>query len=316
MGKGMEQMSTSPLLQRKWVVYVLILLITLIWGYGWVLMKEALRYMGPFSFSALRFGVGSVILFMIMFFMKMKRPPKEQLGHIVIVGLLQTAVVYLLVMYALHFVEAGKSSVLLYSMPIWSSFFAVKLLKEKITITKMVGLGLGVVGLIMIIGWDIFVAQDFSALFGEILIIIAAASWGLANVYYQLKVKGVSKIQVTAYQMGFGTLGITAAAIGMEWGEPIQFNVTSIYYILFTGALASALCFTLWFIVLSMIDIVTATISTLLVPVFGLLFSAVLLGEKITAGVILGSCLILAGIFIAQLPMKKMEQTKSKSLTL
>lgn len=302
-------------LQHKWAVWALILIITVIWGYAWVLMKEALQHMGPFTFSAFRFGIGSITLLIVIFLMRMKRPSKDQLKHLVIVGLLQTTIVFLLVMYGMQFVDAGKSSVLLYSMPIWSSFFAVKILKENITKAKIVGLGLGVLGLITILGWDLFVGQSLSALFGEALIIIAAISWGASNVYYRLKLQGVSNLQVTAYQMSFGTIGIVLAAMVMEWGEPVQLNASSIFEILFTGVLASALCFTLWFVVLSTIDMVTATLSTLLVPVFGLLFSSLLLDEKLTTGILIGSGFILSGIAIAQLSKTNQTKVKDKSLS-
>lgn len=91
----------------------------------------------------------------------------------------------------------------------------------------------------------------------------------------------------------------------MEWNEPIELNAHSIYYILFTGVLASALCFTVWFIIISMIDMVTATLSTLLVPIFGLLFSSFILDERLTPGILIGSGLIIVGIMIAQVMKKK-----------
>src|SRR5690625_6345709 len=72
--------------------------------------------------------------------MRLKKPSRVQLKHMVIVGLLQTTIVFLLVMYGMQFVDAGKSSVLLYSMPIWSSFLAAKILKENISKAKIAGL--------------------------------------------------------------------------------------------------------------------------------------------------------------------------------
>src|SRR5699024_4638329 len=114
-------------LEHKWAVWALILLITLIWGYACVLINEALQHMGPFTVSALRYDTGAITLFIVLFFMRLKKPSKVQLKHMVIVGLLQTTIVFLLVMYGMQFVDAGKSSVLLYSMPIWSSFLAARI---------------------------------------------------------------------------------------------------------------------------------------------------------------------------------------------
>ncbi|MBP1971217.1 drug/metabolite transporter (DMT)-like permease [Virgibacillus natechei] len=290
--------------RNKAIIWSLILLITLLWGYAWVLMKEALEYMGPFTFSAFRFGIGAITLLLVVWIMKIGLPPKRYWKHLIIVGILQTSIVFLLVMYGLEFVDAGKSSVLLYSMPMWSSLLAVKFLGEKITPVRMTGLLIGMLGLLTILGWDIWTGQSFEVIFGEILIIIAAISWAISNTYYRLNVQELPKIQASAFQMFFGAIGISIAMLVMEWGDPIVLNVTSMYYILFTGILASALCFTVWFFIISKIDMVTATISTLLVPIFGLVFSSILLDEKLTAGVLTGSALIIIGIIIATITKK------------
>jgi len=303
----------EKLLKQRWLIGVMIALIILIWGYAWVLMKEALDYMGPFTFSAFRFGTGTLTLFLILLLMKVGLPPRNQWKHLIILGILQTSIVFLLVMYGLEFVDAGKSSVLLYSMPIWSSLLASLILKEKPTRPQVLGLGMGVIGLIAIVGIDLFTNQSAGMLFGELLIIIAAISWGGANVYYRIHFKDSNQLQVTAYQMLFGTIGIIIAAFFMEGGGPVQLTPTSIYYILFTGVLASALCFTLWFFLLSKIDMVTATMPTLLVPVLGLTFGSLLLDEQLTTGVIIGTILILLGIGIAKFAGKTKSGHKDKS---
>ncbi|MGP4105658.1 DMT family transporter [Virgibacillus sp. L01] len=294
----------NSILRNKWIVWALILLITVIWGYAWVFMKASLDFMGPFTFSAFRFGTGAVTLLLVVWLWKAGRPPRNMWKHLIIVGILQTSVVFLLVMYGMQFVDAGKSSVLLYSMPLWSSIFAVKILGEKISAGKTIGLGIGMLGLVTILGWDIFMVQDPEVIFGEILIIAAAIAWASSNVYYRINLQGMNKIQVTAYQMLFGTIGIIIASLFAEWGDPVQLTGESIFYILFTGVMASALCFSVWFLLLSTIDMVTATLSTLLVPVFGLFFGWWVLGETLTTGIIVGSMLILVGIVVAQLSRK------------
>ncbi|WP_174614308.1 DMT family transporter [Virgibacillus ihumii] len=292
-------------LKHKWMVWMLILLITIIWGYAWVYMKASLQFMGPFTFSAFRFGTGTITLLLFVLFLKVRRPPREMWKHLIVVGILQTSIVFLLVMYGMQFVNAGKSSVLLYSMPLWSSIFAAKILGEKVTPGKMLGLISGMLGLVTILGWDIFFVQDLQIIFGELLIVIAAVSWAGANVYYRLNLQGMTQLQVSAYQMLFGTLGIIIATLFAEWGEPVVLTGESIFYILFTGVLASALCFTVWFVILSVIDMVSATLSTLLVPVFGLFLGWWLLDENLTTGVIAGSLLIIVGISVAQLSKGK-----------
>ncbi|MYL40280.1 DMT family transporter [Virgibacillus salexigens] len=305
MGKRSKQF-IEKLQKNRTLIGSLILIITLLWGYAWVLMKQALDYMGPFTFSSFRFGVGAITLLVVAWIMKVGLPPKQYWKHIFVIGILQTAIVFLLVMYGLRFVDAGKSSVLLYSMPMWSSLLAAKYLNERLTLAKSSGLIIGMLGLLTILGWDIWMGQSIEIIIGEVLIIIAAISWAIANIYYRKKVQDLPQLQVSAFQMFFGTIAIMVVTLIMEPNEQLLLNAQSIYYILFTGIFASALCFTVWFLILSLIDMVSATISTLLVPMFGLIFSSFLLGEKITLGVFAGSVMIIIGIIIAQInqPMR------------
>lgn len=291
--------------KNKGLISVLILIITLLWGYAWVAMKAVLDYMGPFTFTSFRFGIGTFVLFLVIWLSKRDFPIKKYWKKLTIQGVLQTSIVFLLVMYGLKFVGAGKSSVLLYSMPMWSSLLAVKFLNEKLTLAKLSGLTIGILGILTILGWDIWKSQDTKAIFGEFLIVIAAISWGVSNVYYRIKLAHLPKLETSAYQMLFGTIVIIIVTIFTEWHEPIVLNVNSVYYILFTGVLASALCFTVWYVILSLIDMVTATISTQLVPVFGLMFSAVILDEVLTMGVIVGTGMIIVGIIITQIKHKE-----------
>lgn len=294
----------SKIQASRLFIILTIFIVTLLWGYAWVIMKQSLLYMGPFTFTTLRFTTGFLTLFLVVYLMKRPFEIKKYWKQLIILGLLQTTIVFLLVMYSLKFVDAGKSSVLLYSMPLWSSLLAVKFLKEKLTPMKWFGLLIGLGGLLMIVGWDLLRINNFSIIIGELLIIIAAVSWSISNIYYRLKLNHLPKLETNAYQMLFGTIGIFIATLFIEWKEPMTLNLTSIYYILFTGVLASALCFSAWYLILSSIEVVTATISTLLVPLFGLFLSYLLIDEILTLNILIGSSMIILGIIVIQLTKK------------
>ncbi|WAA11754.1 DMT family transporter [Fervidibacillus halotolerans] len=298
---------------NPYLLWGTIILITILWGYAWVLMKAGLDYMGPFAFSTFRFSTGTLTLFFLLSILKLGIPARKYWVHLAIVGMLQTTFVFLSVMYGLLFIGAGKASILLYSMPLWSSLLAVPFLKEEMSIKKILGLGLGMFGLVIIVGFDILFVRDGKAIFGELLILFGALSWAISNIYYRKTLLSLPKLQTSAFQMFFGTIGIFIAYMFTEWKEPIQWNGLSISYVLFTGIVASALCFTVWFVIISSVDMASATISTLLVPVFGLLFSSLLLGENITLETFIGSILIILGIVISQI--EKKSKGPSKKMT-
>lgn len=297
------------------MIWLLIFAITLIWGYAWVVMKDSLNYMGPYTFTSFRFVTGTLTMFLILILFKQGFPPKKDWKHLVVVGFLQTGATFLLVMFALKFVDAGKTSMLLYSMPIWSSLLASKFLGEKLNGRKMIGLTLGMCGLIIILGWDIFSHIDTRIIFGEFLIIIAAILWGISNTYYRLNLTHLSQIQVTTFQMLCGTIIIVIVTFFVESGHLILLTSKSIFYILFAGIFATALCFTGWFFVISKIDMATATISSMLVPVFGLILSSIILSEKLTFSFLFGSTLIIFGIVIATKRRKLVSQPSNVNIS-
>lgn len=293
-------LAVELLKRNKVALWLTIITITLLWGYAWVIMKQALQYMGPFTFTTFRFFTGAFALFIIVYVTKQFISFKTYWKELIVQGVLQTTIAFALVMGALQVVEAGKSSVLLYSMPIWSSLFAMKWLNEKLSAKKWLGLFLGFFGLITIVGWD-FLHESYLFLMSELLIILGSISWALSNIYFRRKLAHLPKVTTSAFQMFFGAIGLLLIALLFEWGDPIILNSTSIIYILFTGLLASALSFTVWFVILSLIDMASATISTLLVPVFGLFFSALVLNEPLTGSILIGAFFIITGIIISQL---------------
>src|SRR5699024_695070 len=212
-------------------------------------MKQALQYMVPFTFTTLRFITGSLSLLMIVYMTRQFISFKKYWKELLIQGTLQTTIAFALVMGALQVVEAGKASVLLYSMPIWSSLFAIKWLNEKLSSKKWCGLFLGFVGLLTIIGWDLF-QESYLFFISELLIVLGSISWALSNIYFRKKLAHLPKVTTSAFQMLFGAGGLFVLSLLFEMNEPMTINTTSIMYILFTGLLASALSFTVWFVIL------------------------------------------------------------------
>jgi len=103
--------------------------LVLVWGYNWVVMKIALRYAAPFDFAALRtLGASSCLLLTVL----LMRPREFRMRYprgTLLLGLFQTLCFVSLVNLALVHGGAGKSSVLVYSMPFWVALLAPIVLK-------------------------------------------------------------------------------------------------------------------------------------------------------------------------------------------
>jgi drug/metabolite transporter (DMT)-like permease len=127
-----------------------LLLLALIWGYAWVVMKIALDYVDPFPFAALRTSLGGLALFALLPLLKRPVRPKA-FWPTALLGLLQTAGFVGLLTWALEDGAAGKTSILTYTMPFWLLLMAWVVLGEKLKGFQWVAVTLALAGLILIL---------------------------------------------------------------------------------------------------------------------------------------------------------------------
>ncbi len=280
------------------LVNILLLAFVIVtWGYSWVLMKQALDYMQPITFVALRIAIGGLVMLPFILRNKDFRPASFLNRNYIVLGLLQTTAMFGLIIYGMKFVTAGKTAVVLYTMPVWTSFMLHFLLKERLSRRQWVGVFFGFLGIIFILGWDTLVHQNVYIVFGEFLILMAALAWAYANIWIKTRLKDENPALLNGYQQLIGVFFLIMLAISTEGLFEVKWTYYSVYTILFTGIVASAFNFSAWFYLINKIDINITTYSSLLVPVFGLLFDWYILGTKIDLGLIAGGFLIIFGIF-------------------
>lgn len=283
---------------NKTFLYIFLLVFTITtWGYSWVLMKMGLGYAEPFTFAAWRCAIGGVAMIIFVRVKSIEWPKLEKLPDYLMIAIFQTTLMFGLMLYGMKYVTAGKTSVLLYTMPIWTIFLVHFYLKERLNRGKWLGVALGTIGIVCILGWDTLVHQNSEILFGELLIIGGAISWAVSNIWVKKRMGGENIYMVSTLQLAFGALGLALLAIPTEGLINIEWNAHSIYILLFTGLIASAVDFTIWFYLLKNLGIKITTFSSMLVPVFGLIFDWAILGNGLDAGVLVGGALILIGIY-------------------
>lgn len=268
------------------------------WGYSWVLMKIGLQFMKPFTFATWRCAIAGIALIPLIALRRPPLPRWEKLGDYAVLGLLQTTGMFGLILLGMQFVTAGKTAVLLYTMPIWTSLTAHFYLKEKLTRRQIAGIGSGSLGIVSILGWDTISQQSINAIIGELLVILAALSWALANIWMKTRMRGENPFSANAIQTITGTLGLALLAVSFE-GSLLDIELTgmALFSLLFTGLIASTVNFTIWFYLLRRVDTHTLASSVMLVPVLGLVFDWLQLGSTMEPGVAAGGILILYGIY-------------------
>ena len=125
-------------------------LLALVWGYNWVVMKVAMRYVGPMDFAALRGVLGAMLLFALLWAVGAPMKPKHVVKTIFL-GVFQTAGFVGLISWALNSGAAGKSAVLGYTMPFWVIVFGWPFLPDRLRGWQWPAAGLILIGLVLVL---------------------------------------------------------------------------------------------------------------------------------------------------------------------
>lgn len=273
----------------------------LIWGFNWVVMKEATLFFPPVLFSCYRFVIGAVVLIGITLWCRMPLPPKRYWPWIIATGLLQIAVNNAAIQIGVTSLGAGLVAVVNYSMPVWMSILAYFILHETLTKRKILGIVLSMVGMYVLM--DVEIVGDIT---GLLLTIGGAIAWAIAAVIvkYQDKVmhrqqqkETCTMIQYTTWQIAAGALFLWVYAMLFEQGQ-VTWTPMAVSCLAYNGVLASALAFFLWNYILTKMEVSKAGVASLGVPVVGVICNVIFMHEAVHWNTAVGMVLILAGIFL------------------
>src|SRR5699024_239481 len=127
-----------------------IITLCLVWGSNFVKLKWAHHYFPPGDFAALRFSTGALVLSGGSFIKRVPLPSKSDLKWLILCGIFQTAYFNIAIQVTLSHIDAGLTSVLTYSMPLFLTLMAHQWIpKDRLTTRKIVGIVVGIIGLFL-----------------------------------------------------------------------------------------------------------------------------------------------------------------------
>jgi drug/metabolite transporter (DMT)-like permease len=275
--------------------FAALMLLTVIWGYNWVVMKSALEYSGAFEFAALRTVIGALCLFAVVIYMRKPLRVKE-MPTLIVLGIMQTSGFTGLLIWALVEGGAGKTAVLTYTMPFWVMVLAWPMLGEKLRGLQWPAAILSTMGMLFILDPMHLGTDTFSMFLAVLSGIFWALSVILAKKLHQ-RSPDLDLLTLTAWQMFFGSIPLVVLALLVP-SAPIQWTPYFIGAVIFNSVFCNALAWLLWLYALQRLSAGVASMSSMLAPVIGVLAAWVQLNEVPSATEMIGMTLIASSLVI------------------
>jgi drug/metabolite transporter (DMT)-like permease len=275
----------------------LVLLLCVIWGFQQVAMKSVAADVSPIMQLAIRFA-GASIFFGVWVAVREGRRAFDDgtLASGLFLGLM-FSLEFVFVGSALDHTTAAHTTVFLYSAPIFTALGLQFLPEERLDRIQWIGITAAFSGIVVA-----FVSPGSrpvtELLIGDLLALLGGATWGLSNVVLRRgRVSGAATAKTVLYQVGVAAvvLFVFASITGQTRLVPSE---AAILALLFQTLLISILSYLVWFWLLRHYLTSRLMLLSLMTPLFGVVFGAVLLRDPIEPRFALGSLLVLAGILV------------------
>jgi drug/metabolite transporter (DMT)-like permease len=291
---------THPSGQRR--VWLALATLAILWSLNWSVMKIANDYSGVFTFSAQRYALGTVTLFIALLFQGQTAGRLPWLPTLVI-GLTQTAAFQGLAQLALVHGGAGKVALLAYTMPFWVVPLAWWWLHEKPGPLRWACIALAAVGFVCVVSpWER--VGDFRSI---AFAVGAGLAWAIATVVSKRLFQqhpAVTPLQLTAWQMLVGTTVLVILAFVIP-ERHVDWTTAYILALLYNGVLSSGLCWMLWALIVQRLSASVSGMTSLAVPIAGVLFAWALLRERPSGVEWIGIALISTALLALNLPLRR-----------
>ena len=272
-----------------------LVLLAALWGGSFLFMRIAVPEWGPIWLSELRVLLGGLLLLPLVWRRGLGTELRRHARPLMVVGFLNSALPFTLLSFTSLFLPAGTTAILNSTVPFFGIIVAFLWLKEPLTVERVGGVILGFMGVVTLVG------LREAALTPELLLavatgVMAAISYAIAAPYVRLKLQGVPTLVVAT-----GTLLSAAACLVplLPFTRPQQMpHNAALLAVLALALLSTSLAYLLYFHLIEQVGSTQALMVAYLIPLFAIVWGAMLLEEPITRSMLLGCGLILMGTAI------------------
>jgi drug/metabolite transporter (DMT)-like permease len=283
-----------------------LVLMVLIWGANFSVVKVAMRDFPELAFNALRLVIGSSIFGAAIWWTRRRgdtaTPPitRADWRRLVVLGVVGHLVYQLMFLGGLKRTSVGNGSLIVGSSPVVIALFSSLAGHERVTLLRWVGVLLALLGLYLVVGhrvdWSLESRVGDALMFGSLL------CWATYSVGAQPLLKRHSPLIVTGVSMSVGCFLYLVSAlpvlVSLDWRS---ISALSWWLMIGSAVLALSVAYLIWYTAVQRLGSTRTSVYSYLTPVVAMVVAALWLDEPISRNQVLGAATILAGLLVTRI---------------
>ena len=279
-------------MKKSYHFYAIITII--FWALAFVFTRLGLQYFDVYSLSFLRYLVASITLLVIIYFIKINKPKKEDMPAFILSGALGFFLYVILFNKGTALVSAATSSIIIATVPVFTALLATFFYKEKLKIYQWIAIGIEFMGILVLT----LMNGSFSINEGVLWLLIAALCLASYNILQRKLTKTYSALQASTYSIFFATIMLCIFLPG-SINKAIHAPLIQMLYVLILGVFSSAIAYIAWAKAISLAEKTTYVSNYMFVtPFLTTILGFIMINEIPDKATILGGIIILSGLFI------------------
>lgn len=260
-----------------------------LWGASFLFLRIASPALGPLTLAGMRVSLAIVALVLIMRALRQPWPWKHW-RELAMLGALTVALPFLLYAWAALRLPAGYSALLNTTAVLFGTLASAWFKEDTLTVRKLLGCAVGFVGVALIVQLGP-VRLDGPTLVAVVACIIASCCYGAST---PLMKRATTRMEPLAIAAGIHVAALVFVTPGALWALPqANFTPAAMFSVLVLGVLTSGVAYWIHLRIIRQVSPVAAISPAFMIPVFGVTWGHLFLGEELSSGIFVGGALVL-----------------------
>ena len=260
---------------RQWLILILL---TVIWGINWPVMKIGVTGFPPLTFRMICLGLGTPVLGLALVWMKVPlRIERKYWPELMVLAVFNMLIWHGLIIIAVQSLSSGRAAILGYTMPMFSAVIGALFFGNRLQARAWGGVAAAALGVVLLLWHELTNLTGKPV--GVLLALVAACTWALGTQLLRRTRMPVPTLAISFWMTLMTSVVMTTLAVLFErdqWQAPSEATWMSIA---FNAVLVFGFAHAAWFYLARSLPPVASTLSVMLIPVLGVFSGAIWLGE-------------------------------------